>query len=470
MTEVNSDPGPNAGKGKAFFERAEQVAETGNWDFAIEMYLEGIQREPENVAKGHQPLREVALKRKANGGKAAGMMEQMKRRPVKDPVTSLVHAEYLLSKDPGSVSHMVQFLNAAVAAGHKFVIKWICDILMESQRQGSKPDRKILNLLMKAFEGAEQYISAIKAVEMAIKLSPDDAALSDLLKELGAKATLKKGKYGEEGDFTKGVKDMGMQKKLAEMDSFSQSKEFLDARIEEARKGYLEAPTVQGKINAFVDALLKPEDESFENEAIAVLAKAQKDTGAFQFKVRIGDIRMKQMTRRYRKLKAEGDKAAASEQARQQLAFELEEYSERAINYPTDLEIKYELGRRQLLSGKHDEAIASFQVAQRAPRKHIAAMNYLGLAYVAKKWYREAAETYEKILAEEVTEDRAKELRYNYGDVLERMGETKTTPEEKKPIFVKAQEEFSRVAMVDFNYRDARLRIDNLRKKIEQLG
>ena len=45
-------------KGKAFFERGDQVAETGNWDFAMEMYLEGIARDPDNVDQGHQPLRE----------------------------------------------------------------------------------------------------------------------------------------------------------------------------------------------------------------------------------------------------------------------------------------------------------------------------------------------------------------------------------------------------------------------------
>ena len=48
-----------------FFERAEQVAETGNWDFAIEMYLQGILREPGNIERGHHPLRNVSLVRKA---------------------------------------------------------------------------------------------------------------------------------------------------------------------------------------------------------------------------------------------------------------------------------------------------------------------------------------------------------------------------------------------------------------------
>ena len=98
--------------------------------------------------------------------------------------------------------------------------------------------------------------------------------------------------------------------------------------------------------------LLKIEDESYENEAIAVLDKANSQTGSYQFKMRIGDIRIRQMTRRYRKLEKSGDKKAAVQQARMQLAFELEEYIERAANYPTDLAVKYELGRRQYLAGE----------------------------------------------------------------------------------------------------------------------
>ncbi|MCK4601377.1 MAG: hypothetical protein KAU28_02855, partial [Phycisphaerae bacterium] len=89
MTEADRQPAPSSGKGKAFFDRADQVAETGNWDFAIEMYIEGIRREPDNIERGHHPLREVAMKRLAQGGKKAGMIEQLKHRPGKDPIASL---------------------------------------------------------------------------------------------------------------------------------------------------------------------------------------------------------------------------------------------------------------------------------------------------------------------------------------------------------------------------------------------
>ena len=63
-TEASEQEAPDpAGKGSQFFTRGDQVSETGNWDFAIQMYLEGIRREPENLERGHVRLRKVALVR-----------------------------------------------------------------------------------------------------------------------------------------------------------------------------------------------------------------------------------------------------------------------------------------------------------------------------------------------------------------------------------------------------------------------
>ena len=144
--------------------------------------------------------------------------------------------------------------------------------------------------------------------------------------------------------------------------------DYLLEQIRRTRQEYLESPSVAGKINNVVDALLKMENESYENEAIDILTKAHKDSGAYQYKMRIGDIRIRQMTRRFREKRDAGDSAGATEQAQRQLAFELDEFKERCANYPTDLGLKYELGRRQFLAGQYDDAIASLQVAQRDPQ------------------------------------------------------------------------------------------------------
>lgn len=457
MTIAETNDSPNAGKGKAFFERADQVAETGNWDFAIAMYLEGISREPENLDRGHKPLRKVSINRKAQGGKPAGMIDQFKRRPCKDPVRNLVNAEYLLSKDPGSVQNMMQVLQAARKCDLIGLVHWISLIILESQRQAKKPSKRILVDLVSAFESAKDFSMSVQACDMAIQIDPDDGELRDRMRSLSALYTIDKGKFEEEGDFTKGVDDLEAQQKIQKKDALVKDEEYLLEQIRKCRQDYLENPHVAGKINNAADALLKIENESYENEAIDILAKAHKDSGAYQFKMRVGDIRIRQMSRRFRQMRDSGDTAEATEQAKRQLAFELDEYKERCANYPTDLGLKFELGRRQFLSGQYDEAIASLQTAQRDPRRGLRARSLIGQSFVKKGWLGMAVETFEKALDSESTEEFTMELRYFLGDVLDNMGQLE-----------RAQEQFSTVAQLDYNYRDVRQRIENIRTRLSE--
>ncbi|MEA3226293.1 MAG: hypothetical protein U9Q07_10110, partial [Planctomycetota bacterium] len=58
-------------KARAFFEKAGKVAETGNFDYAIDMYLQGLRYAPDALIEGHLPLCELALHRQGKNGKKA---------------------------------------------------------------------------------------------------------------------------------------------------------------------------------------------------------------------------------------------------------------------------------------------------------------------------------------------------------------------------------------------------------------
>jgi tetratricopeptide (TPR) repeat protein len=453
----NQNTANTAGKGKAFFDRADQVAETSNWDFAIEMYVEGIRREPTNLQRGYKPLRDVSLKRKMQGGKGPGMREKMKMGPGKDPVDSAANAAFLMAKDPGNTAYMLNLFKAAMQLEDKDLILWIGDLLMEVMNQAKKPNKQTCLTLSDAFESIKDYRRAIDAANIGLRVTPDDAALEDRIGRLSAEYTIQQGKYDQEGSFTKGVKDMDVQKQWMEEDAMVKSAGYLEQKLAKAKAEYEADPTMPGKVNGYVDALLAFDQESYEYEAIDVLDKAYRDTGAYQFKVRIGDIKSKQYARRFREMKERGDMDAAKQVARDQLEFEIEEFAERAQNYPTDLSIKYELGRRQFLKGNFDDAIAALQQAQRDPKRHVIAMNYLGQAFMKKQWWREAVDTFSRVLQTDLTEERAKELRYNLALCHEHMGNLQA-----------AQDEFSRVAQTDFNFKDVRQRLEDVRKKMEQ--
>jgi len=448
-----------SGKGKAFFERAVQVAETGNWDFAIEMYYEGIRREPDSIEQGHHPLREVALKRKASGGKGPGMRDKVKCRPGKDAAENLAKAAYLLAKEPGALMYMDMCLKCAQKLQINEVAKYYADRIFEHQRQDNvKPDKRVLEQLIMLYAQMEEYPRAVGVCQLALKAAPDDPKLNDWMHEMAAKEAIQKGKYEQDDrKFTDNIKDAEKQHELLQKDSYIQRRDYLEQQVKRTRHEYEQNPMVPGKIYSLVDALLKLDEEAAEAEAIAVLERAFKETRAYQHKMRIGDVRIRQMSREFSRLKQAGDEKAAEEYYRKQLQFEMAEYTERVSNYPTDLSLKYELGRRYLNARRYDEAIPLLQDAQRDARRHVSALNLLGQAFLGRNMLPEACDTYERALRSDLTEDAVKVLRYNLGDVLERMDQLD-----------RAQEEFSLVAQIDFNFRDVRNCLDRIRAEMEK--
>ena len=75
MADENSTSGDR--KADALFEYARKAAETGNYDYAIDLFLQALAIVPNTVAQ-HQELRDIAMKRTASGGKSLGMMDRMK--------------------------------------------------------------------------------------------------------------------------------------------------------------------------------------------------------------------------------------------------------------------------------------------------------------------------------------------------------------------------------------------------------
>src|SRR6185436_6673248 len=104
-------------------------------------------------------------------------------------------------------------------------------------------------------------------------------------------------------------------------------------------------------------------------------------------------------------------------------AFELAECQKRAERFPTDLQIRFELGQLYFQAGNISEAIQEFQKAQSNPNRKVRAMSYLGQCYARRNMNDLAVRTMEGALKEKlVWDEEKKELAYNLGMVFEKMG------------------------------------------------
>jgi tetratricopeptide (TPR) repeat protein len=446
----------NSDKARTFFSRAQEIAQRDNFDYAISMYIEGLRLDPDNLTQGHLPLRELALLRQSRNGKKASVIEKIKYSRGKDALEQMLNAEYLFAKDPDHLSYLQAMLKAAYTGGYTKTTQWLADLLFVATNASENPSVHAYVLLKDAYASIGQYEKAIVTCKRASELKPSDHELSDEFKRLSAELTVAKGKYDQEGDFRKAIKDSETQRKLQASDSVVKSDDFREALIRDARAQHAKNPTLSQNIFNLANTLSQTETDEAENEAIELLEDAYSSSRDFSFRQRAGEIKINQLKRNLRKVRRAADSAqqAADLLGRLNQA-QLDHWQEVVENYPTDLHAKYEYADRLLANKQYEQAIPLFQEAQRDPRRKILAMGKIGVCFFLKGWTTDAMEIFQQAMnSYELKDDAiAKDLQYNLGLCYEKLGDRE-----------KALEIYRKIAQIDFGYRDVSKRVDRLRK------
>ena len=131
--------------------------------------------------------------------------------------------------------------------------------------------------------------------------------------------------------------------------------------------------------------------------------------------------------------------------------FQLEECKARAERYPTDLQIRFELGQLYFDAGKISEAMQEFQKAQANPNRRIPAITYLAKCLEKRNMFDLAARRLQEALKEKlVFDEEKKDLVYTLGCVYEKMNKKDESMEQFKQIFE-----------IDMGYKDVAKRVED---------
>lgn len=466
-------------KARRWFSKGKDLRERRDYDYAIECYLSGLEFWPEAVEDGHMPLRSLAIQRQQAGGKKPGMMGGLKKSMTgKDTKKCLLNAEHLLSKDPGNAGYLDGLLKNANRTDLSETLKWITPLVFESMRKEKKTNigrfKSFRQVLVEAglraggrgdsLLAAWFYERAVNAIDYLVARNPSDMALKDEQRDLAGKLTIARGKYGDADSFRESLQDGDKQKLLHDAERAKQGEQTLGALISAARKEYEEYPAVTGKINAYVDALLKPERKKEELEAIAVLMKANEELSNYSFKQRADDVRIRQLRRQTRRWRQKAEAAGGDEEKQQFRLAQLEEreveldiYRERVAKYATDLRLKFHLGRALFNAQLFDEAIPLLQEATGDPRSRVQCRVLIGRAFFEKSSYAQAAEVLSETLEsyELVGDDLSKKMLYWVGRAHEEDGKVDD-----------ALATYGKLLRQDYNYADgdARRRHEKLKQ------
>ncbi len=203
--------------------------------------------------------------------------------------------------------------------------------------------------------------------------------------------------------------------------------------------------------------------------------KGYRETQEFRFRQLAGEIKIKLIRGQIRQAATAvqanpADAAAAAKLAEMQkklTELEVMEFEARMAAYPTDLNVKFELGKRYFDAGRFDDAIDLLQQSKDDSKNRGTVLSYLGRAFAAKGWHEEAVGTFRLALEGQADPNDAAgmELRYGLLASLQRHAEEHKEVAAAEEALKLAQQ----IAVQQISYKDVRARRDEIKALIARL-
>lgn len=445
---------------RGLYTRGHDALQRDNLDYAIDLFNQVLVRDP-GLHECRRELREAQLKKAGSGG---GFFKKAWSSASSKPL--IAKGEIALRTNPAEALHIAeQILNGdpTNSGAHKILAKAAQTLDMphtmamslEALLRNSPGDKEIAIELANAFARIGQPKRGESILSELYRANPRDNELAQALKNLSAQKTLDEGGYDELADGQGSYRDILKNKEEAvslEQENRVQKSEDVATRLIQEYEGRLAAEPNNLKLVRQL-AELYTEKKQFDRALGYYQQLKASDIGNDSSLDRsIADTVAKKYDFQISQLDTTAPDHAeqlAVLQAERQ-AFLLSECQKRVDRFPTDLQIRFEMGQLYFQAGKISEAVAEFQRAQNNPHRKVAAMNYLAQCFARRKMFDMAARKLQEAIKEKlVLDEEKKELHYNLGCVLQSMGKND-----------EAVEQFKIIYEVDIGYRDVQAKVD----------
>lgn len=478
MNDGEGTPAPpdafNPRTAATFFDRARTLHETTNYEYAMQMWLSGLRWDPTSMV-GLDGFLLTSDRYVEENPKGKPKMTVEAKGAVGRYIDALM-AFGIRKMDLGAAVKASQAASElGVRESARKLGRHALALAVQDKKQRKDTYVRLLDVLAKA----EDFQAASQAGEAAMRMDPADGELQARVRNMMARATMDRGGFGDgqEGGFAQNVRDLDKQLALEQADSVAKSGSVKDQVIERTRKAHEERPGDLPSMEAYAKALVDRGKPADMLRAMSVYAQAFKATGQFRFRQRSGEVQLKLSRMRMQQLRqaaeAHPDDAEAREKFESALAAykaqELEELRLQVENYPTDLPLKFELGRRHFEDGRYNEAIEQFQLAQEDGKLRRQVQGMMGQSLLQLGgWEAEAVDTFRKALhgLGDADSEQGMDLRYGLMTALIAYARANQDLDAAR----EAEKIAGGIAIKSFSYRDIREQRDQVKQLVKDLG
>ena len=444
---------------RELYQKGATALQRQNFDYAIAIFQQVLQREPAFL-ECRQALRAGQIKKvggstgffkKMLGGASNSPLIAKAQMAKSRPVEAMVIAEQILENDPqGSTGNKI-LAESAMAAGLPKTACFAYEILLKTATK----DYELAMAYGAALAASGQIAKAEANYVELMRAFPQKGEISAALKNLSARQTLNEGGYEALADGSGSYRDILKNKdeavKLEQEARAVKTDDVAGNLIADYESRLVHEPRNLKLVRSVAELYAQKKDYDKSLEYYERIRASEQGADASLEKA-ISEIVLKRFDQQLSQVDAANpDHAAQIEQIKVERAgFQLDEIKKRAERYPTDLQIKFDLGLLFYQLGKFNEAMAEFQKAQANPQRRLQAMAYFGQCLAAKGMNDMAARKLQEALKEKPGfDDEKKELIYMLGSVLEKMGKKE-----------EAIEQFKQIYENDMGYKDVAAKVD----------
>lgn len=454
------------------FSKAEQAIKRRNFDYAIELLLQGLKLDPLNVEQRKRLRSTEILAIQEKGGNTKGDFKTSlltlktqwtikKLGMAKKWEEQIAEIENFLRLAPQNVA-MLTTLAAALRAlenGTEAAISVLQQIV--ELDAGQVETWRQLGILY----GPIDPQKAIACWEKVKRYHPEDKEAGKAIRDLSAQTMMKNAedrKKGGKGDFTDLLASAEDAKKLEEEQAIIRTDDDARRAIERTKEKIAKAPGEKRLIRQLGDLyrrLKQYADAEAQYKQLLELDPndlvAQERLGELQehvFSDRIEDLKIKlkdapddaELQARYAKATAEFED------------FLLVLLNQRVHTHPTDCGLKARFGEILLKKDRFDEAVEQFQKALVDPRLATLSHANLGRCFKAKGLYDLAIEEFQKTLHQIADSNSAlaKDIRYALAETYALKGD-----------YTQARSTMETILAVDIRFRDVSQKVVEYRNK-----
>ena len=466
-------------KAANFFGHARTTYESSNFEYSVQLWLRGLRWDPMDLSAVKNLMQAAGEYMNASGKKVPSKDIAKVASDAKGAVRRYLSELTVVAFKPAD---MIANLKAGEAAGGvnaEEIAGFFGERAFTLAKREKKPRKDVFVRLMDVFNAAKNFKLAVEAGVIAQQLDQSDGALQAEVRNMMAQQTMASGGFdqiGQEGGFRKNIRNAAKQADLEAGDRMVRTDDEKDRLVVAAEKEYQDKPGDVIAIDNYAKRLLERGKAGDHLRAMTVYNSAYETTRQFRFRQKSGDIQI-QLARRslaHAKQIAEKKPDDVDAQARVESLHkeldrvELAELELRVQNYPTDLQLKFLLGKKLFELGRFDDSIQYFQEAQGDSKNRAMVLYYMGRAFSnLSGWESEAITTLRRAITE-LVDDRgelALELRYYLMAALM----VKASRERERNSAEEADELAAGIAMERFSYRDIREKRAEIKKLLDEL-